>query len=120
MNVFFFSSRRRHTRLQGDWSSDVCSSDLGGGGMGDAGKVSTHPPSSIPHPALPTSAEKALLLLLLEGEPWRGKVLEAVNAEEFEFPAYRAVYEAAQADAPDRLDETAARAYEDLKAEGLA
>src|SRR5256885_10857047 len=23
-----FSSRRRHTRLQGDWSSDVCSSDL--------------------------------------------------------------------------------------------
>src|SRR5256885_4836656 len=29
-SVFFFSSRRRHTRLQGDWSSDVCSSDLGG------------------------------------------------------------------------------------------
>src|SRR6478735_12846411 len=28
---FFFSSRRRHTRLQGDWSSDVCSSDLPGG-----------------------------------------------------------------------------------------
>src|SRR5688500_14487364 len=28
VRVFFFSSRRRHTRLQGDWSSDVCSSDL--------------------------------------------------------------------------------------------
>src|SRR6266850_8310086 len=28
MFYFFFSSRRRHTRLQGDWSSDVCSSDL--------------------------------------------------------------------------------------------
>src|SRR5256885_10024977 len=27
--LVFFSSRRRHTRLQGDWSSDVCSSDLG-------------------------------------------------------------------------------------------
>src|ERR1019366_10813107 len=26
---FFFSSRRRHTRLVSDWSSDVCSSDLG-------------------------------------------------------------------------------------------
>src|SRR5256885_12895148 len=26
--IFFFSSRRRHTRLQGGWSSDVCSSDL--------------------------------------------------------------------------------------------
>src|SRR6266571_6027238 len=25
--VFFFSSRRRHTRLTCDWSSDVCSSD---------------------------------------------------------------------------------------------
>src|SRR5437763_10251582 len=27
---FFFSSRRRHTRYIGDWSSDVCSSDLAG------------------------------------------------------------------------------------------
>src|SRR5882762_10427300 len=26
---FFFSSRRRHTRFKCDWSSDVCSSDLG-------------------------------------------------------------------------------------------
>src|SRR5256885_4574970 len=28
VEYFFFSSRRRHTILQGDWSSDVCSSDL--------------------------------------------------------------------------------------------
>src|SRR3989344_7655421 len=28
VGVFFFSSRRRHTRLTCDWSSDVCSSDL--------------------------------------------------------------------------------------------
>src|SRR3989475_12325594 len=28
---FFFSSRRRHTRFDCDWSSDVCSSDLAGG-----------------------------------------------------------------------------------------
>src|SRR5256885_12303767 len=28
VTLFFFASRRRHTRLQGDWSSDVCSSDL--------------------------------------------------------------------------------------------
>src|SRR5205809_8127617 len=27
--MFFFSSRRRHTRCSRDWSSDVCSSDLG-------------------------------------------------------------------------------------------
>src|SRR5262249_57389551 len=30
MCLFFFSSRRRHTRLVSDWSSDVCSSDLDG------------------------------------------------------------------------------------------
>src|SRR6266513_4764166 len=29
---FFFSSRRRHTRSKRDWSSDVCSSDLGAPG----------------------------------------------------------------------------------------
>src|SRR5438034_1610301 len=29
MVYFFFSSRRRHTRSLCDWSSDVCSSDLG-------------------------------------------------------------------------------------------
>src|SRR5690625_7661524 len=29
MWFFFFSSRRRHTRWPRDWSSDVCSSDLG-------------------------------------------------------------------------------------------
>src|SRR5690606_41037728 len=28
-DIFFFSSRRRHTRFSRDWSSDVCSSDLG-------------------------------------------------------------------------------------------
>src|SRR5690606_40692517 len=28
MLIFFFSSRRRHTRFSRDWSSDVCSSDL--------------------------------------------------------------------------------------------
>src|SRR2546430_9202239 len=28
MYFFFFSSRRRHTRFDCDWSSDVCSSDL--------------------------------------------------------------------------------------------
>src|SRR6266516_1303537 len=31
---FFFSSRRRHTRSYGDWSSDVCSSDLRDGEAG--------------------------------------------------------------------------------------
>src|SRR5699024_11599986 len=33
--VFFFSSRRRHSRSKRDWSSDVCSSDLDGLGCID-------------------------------------------------------------------------------------
>src|SRR2546430_5244711 len=40
--LFFFSSRRRHTRFDCDWSSDVCSSDLGDFryfGGGDGAKV---------------------------------------------------------------------------------
>src|SRR5438093_12777964 len=46
INNFFFSSRRRHTRLVSDWSSDVCSSDLPGSG-GDR-TVRAGPP---PHPS---------------------------------------------------------------------
>src|SRR5690348_11132859 len=34
IGLFFFSSRRRHTRWTGDWSSDVCSSDLEPGNNG--------------------------------------------------------------------------------------
>src|SRR5690606_14095206 len=33
--LFFFSSRRRHTRFSRDWSSDVCSSDLGEAQLAD-------------------------------------------------------------------------------------
>src|SRR5439155_12844072 len=39
LTLFFFSSRRRHTRWPRDWSSDVCSSDLW---------VASSPPSSPP------------------------------------------------------------------------
>jgi len=56
---------------------------------------------------------------MLEGEPWKGRVTEAVDAEEFEFPAYRAVFEAAADDTALALDEVSARTYEQLKAEGL-
>ncbi|HEX9704848.1 MAG TPA: DNA primase [Gemmatimonadales bacterium] len=69
--------------------------------------------------ALPSGAEKALLLLLLAGDPWPARVKHAVDPEEFAFPVYRSLYEALVDDAPERLDETAARAFEQLKAEGL-
>src|SRR3712207_7867053 len=40
MALFFFSSRRRHTRYWRDWSSDVCSSDLNVGGRNYSGSNS--------------------------------------------------------------------------------
>src|SRR5205085_4813788 len=46
-NFFFFSSRRRHTRFDCDWSSDVCSSDL-------ARDRSRLPPSAAASPSFPT------------------------------------------------------------------
>src|SRR6266498_3825686 len=55
-NCFFFSSRRRHTRCGRDWSSDVCSSDLGfgadqrgqrGGFVGDDDVLDTWATSSL-------------------------------------------------------------------------
>ena len=87
--------------------------------QGAVGRSGTAPRSPLPAPALPSNAEKVFLQLLLEGEPWRSRVRDAVDPEDFEFPAYRTVYEAVLDDAPDRLDDTAARVYERLKAEGL-
>src|SRR2546430_4886942 len=49
LNIFFFSSRRRHTRFDCDWSSDVCSSDL--------------PPELIAQEPLPDRAGSRLLVL---------------------------------------------------------
>src|SRR5436190_8960798 len=52
--IFFFSSRRRHTRSLCDWSSDVCSSDLKGYGMGlwGQGKMGTHQQKKLDAAAL--------------------------------------------------------------------
>src|SRR6266516_4836431 len=56
--MFFFSSRRRHTRSYGDWSSDVCSSDL----LCQTG-VTAYQPTLI------TSPEDELLAALHEVPP---------------------------------------------------
>ncbi len=90
-----------------------------GNEKGETVRTPTSPVSRFPFPALPASAEKALVLLMLEGEPWKSRVVEAVDAEELEFPPYRAVFESVADDAVLALDDTSARAYEQLKAEGL-
>src|SRR2546430_5585479 len=50
MSYFFFSSRRRHTRFDCDWSSDVCSSDL-------CLRLSVRRRSSDRHPPVPKPSE---------------------------------------------------------------
>src|SRR5260221_7858676 len=59
--VFFFSSRRRHTRSLCDWSSDVCSSDL---------------EAMIPRVRGPSVQKRRDSLIALEEE---GKMTEAVG-----------------------------------------
>src|SRR2546430_6631817 len=44
--IFFFSSRRRHTRFDCDWSSDVCSSDLATPTLGTNGGKSAGEPAA--------------------------------------------------------------------------
>src|SRR5256712_5975547 len=46
IEVFFFSSRRRHTRSDRDWSSDVCSSDLLLAACAGAGQPASAPEAS--------------------------------------------------------------------------
>src|SRR5437764_12161682 len=82
---FFFSRRRRHTSYIGDWSSDVCSSDLGGSpglaaGSGTGGRRSSRAPASAaqrpgpgshrwePGPLPRESAKKAKLRNELAGK----------------------------------------------------
>src|SRR2546429_2528986 len=45
---FFFSSRRRHTRCSRDWSSDVCSSDLGTFNAAARAMIETPPTLNVP------------------------------------------------------------------------
>src|SRR2546430_12618756 len=78
---FFFSSRRRHTRFDCDWSSDVCSSDLGwlsSSPQGPAGK-----PSSGPEPDCPGPHDSSLFLFERhEGKQGRNSCPWRVRSEE--------------------------------------
>src|SRR5437763_6600740 len=77
---FFFSSRRRHTRYIGDWSSDVCSSDLIGVAIAAVAGVARDPEVAtmlIGPPresaGLPVTATVALVVGAdLRGRRWLG------------------------------------------------
>src|SRR5206468_6638352 len=63
--VFFFSSRRRHTRSDRDWSSDVCSSDLAASLPND---IAVHSDLKARQPHFPAKA-KAVIQLVQNGGP---------------------------------------------------
>src|SRR5438876_8265102 len=71
MCLFFFSSRRRHTRWTGDWSSDVCSSDLIGTGSKSSSLIASRLMSLLYGVgAALTLDEFAIWLNLQEGVYW--------------------------------------------------
>src|SRR5438034_7615268 len=70
MYCFFFSSRRRHTRSLCDWSSDVCSSDLGA--KSDPSK-----------PKQPTTPPKGTKLEDWDKNPWYGGTTDKSKPKDF-------------------------------------
>src|SRR5256886_7562515 len=72
---FFFSSRRRHTRFDCDWSSDVCSSDLGDSAEEQSRKATILWTTAellrivtvLAHPVMPSSTARVWSLLGLPG-----------------------------------------------------
>src|SRR5438093_3064153 len=74
MSISFLTRRRRHTRLVSDWSSDVCSSDLGSGRVqpgparGSLGRADGHGDLlHLPHP--PHAPVRAVLAAHLAARP---------------------------------------------------
>src|SRR6266436_9840351 len=69
---FFFSSRRRHTRCSRDWSSDVCSSDLGRGEKkwGRGARTAAPPPRVSPQDQAETFGQVLSIQVYVEvGSP---------------------------------------------------
>jgi DNA primase len=97
---------------------DVLEREVGGGKGEGASSGGTLSPSPVPLLTLPANAERALLLVMLQGDAWRARVLDKVDAEEIEQPIYRAVFEAVAEGQPERLEGAAARAYEALRGVG--
>jgi DNA primase len=95
----------------------------GGGRRGEGGAVPpaarTPPARGQGVPALPANAERALLVLMLQSEAWRARVLEKVDPEEIEHSLYRAVFEAVAEGRHEALEDAAARLYESLRASGV-
>src|SRR5207248_7954861 len=81
---FFFSSRRRHTRSYGDWSSDVCSSDLDLVGVGVAARCLRCLPHDAPAVAEDVGGDAQRVPPVAEIKIGRASCRERVQIEEGE------------------------------------
>jgi DNA primase len=76
--------------------------------------------NASPPPVLPNDLQKALIQLVLVDSSWRERVLDQVEAQDFEDPTYRSIYEALSEDRLDGLDDVTAAVAEGLREEVLA
>src|SRR3989338_8442087 len=77
MHAFFFSSRRRHTRWNCDWSSDVCSSDLT---LSDRVAIGTTSPIGLSQLTVEATSSNATLLSLRSHQAQAADILQVQNA----------------------------------------
>jgi DNA primase len=98
---------------------DVLEREAGGRkGEGDSsGHALAPPPVPLSSSPVPNNGERAILLVMLQGDTWRARVIEKVDPEDLEHPVYRRVFEALIEGRPDLLEGTEARVYETLRAE---
>src|SRR5258705_2917554 len=83
MSIFFFSSRRRHTRCLSDWSSDVCSSDLLLPGDGADGElVRSHAPGKAVRLDVALQAAKRRTVRLVRQHGPRAQARREQRSEE--------------------------------------
>src|SRR3989440_1943358 len=107
--LFFFSSRRRHTRSDRDWSSDVCSSDLLA--VAHAKKLQSTPPEVVAATALfcdgeLSAAEKQIRAFLLRhgNHVEAMRLLARIGVAREVFDDAEILLAAALAMAPDYID----------------
>src|SRR5207248_8516038 len=90
-----FSSRRRHTRSYGDWSSDVCSSDLRVGRVEDARQITRRGALAISSPSsrckLFGTASDARAARRVVQRVCQCELLDSIRSETRRVPARRVV-----------------------------
>src|SRR5437763_13476018 len=97
---FFFSSRRRHTRYIGDWSSDVCSSDLS---IAPSTRASYRPAASLFVTSMLSPTMVLFLLSWLSCRQAHGRSMPPLALPESCLPRWGAAREIGRASCRERV-----------------